>query len=95
MSITQEEVGKLAQLARLSIKPEELPKIAEDLAKVLGYVAKLQAISTNDEIINKVDSVRLRPDEVIEFPDMSSLIKAAPEHEGNMITVPPIFANRV
>ncbi len=95
MSITQAEVTKLAKLARLSIKPEDLPKLVIDLDKVLGYVEKLQSITTSKQDVKTDNSVRLRPDEVIEFPDAAGLVKAAPDHEDNLITTPPIFANRL
>lgn len=95
MPITQSEVIKLAKLARLSIKPEALPKLASDLDKVIGYVTKLQTIAATKSISESSESVRLRPDEIESFADMPSLIKAAPEHEGDMICTPPIFSKRL
>ena len=40
------DIERVAQLARLNLKPEEKKKLEKDLAAILGYVEKLKVIDT-------------------------------------------------
>ena len=46
MNITEQEVIKVANLARLRLSPEEVGPVTEQLDRILGYVAKLNEINT-------------------------------------------------
>ena len=48
MNISKEEVLKVAQLARLELGKNEVDSITEQLDKVLGYVAKLSEVDTEN-----------------------------------------------
>lgn len=48
MLFTQDEVNKLAQLARLSTNKESATSIAEDLHNILQMISKIGEIKTND-----------------------------------------------
>lgn len=65
MSFTQDDVKKLANLARLAVDHS----IGEDLDKILGFVSKISAINT-DHIAPmqhaEAAKQRLRADEVTE-----------------------------
>lgn len=45
MSITIQEVQHLAKLAKLSFSEDELPKIAQELDAIVGYVEQLKDLS--------------------------------------------------
>ena len=46
MSITTEEVRKLASLARIAVPEAELEKVAQDLGQILGYISLLNKAPT-------------------------------------------------
>jgi len=48
MSIEKEQVRKIANLAKLSLTEEELDEQSENLSRILGYVATLSEINTNN-----------------------------------------------
>ncbi len=48
MNISKEEVLKVANLARLELSQEEAENMAEQLATILGYVAKMDEIDCRD-----------------------------------------------
>lgn len=48
MSVTRDDVRKVAQLARLSFAPDEEAQIIDDLNKMLAYMAALEQLDTTD-----------------------------------------------
>jgi len=44
VTITTEEAQKIARLAHLSLAPDELERLARDLAGILAYVQELQDV---------------------------------------------------
>lgn len=46
MSLTREEVAKVAYLARLRLEPDELDRFTEQLSSIVDYVAQLQEPDT-------------------------------------------------
>jgi aspartyl-tRNA(Asn)/glutamyl-tRNA(Gln) amidotransferase subunit C len=47
MSLSIDEVAKIAMLARLRIGPDELPTFTGQLSAIVEYVAQLQALDTS------------------------------------------------
>ncbi len=45
MGLSREDVARIAHLARLDLPPEELDRFGRQLADILGYVEKLNALS--------------------------------------------------
>lgn len=41
----EEEIAKLAELARITVSPKERAAFAHDLENILGYVSEIQAVS--------------------------------------------------
>ena len=48
MNISEKEVITVANLARLKLTPTEVTSMTEQLDRILGYVAKLNEINTDD-----------------------------------------------
>lgn len=48
MKISKEEVLHVAELARLTIAPEETDRLADQLGQILGYVDTLKGADTGD-----------------------------------------------
>jgi len=46
MAITKKDVEHVARLARLALSPEETELYVSQMAKILNYVEKLQALDT-------------------------------------------------
>jgi aspartyl-tRNA(Asn)/glutamyl-tRNA(Gln) amidotransferase subunit C len=48
MSLSVEDVAKVALLARLRIEPGELPTLTAQINSIVDYVAQLQELDTTD-----------------------------------------------
>lgn len=90
MSLSREDVLRLAQLARLELTPEEVERYQAELGAVLAYVAQLQELKSKSADQNR-PGVELRPDTVQPFADAGRLVAQAPEHDERFIVVPPVF----
>ena len=66
MSVSRDEVLKIAQLAELEVDEERLPELAEQMSRILDYVAQLSGMTneTAKPFIPGPDALRFRPDEV-------------------------------
>ena len=88
------EIEKIAELARLSLKPEERAKLKKDLESILAYVEQLKAVPTEQveptsHVLN-LENV-FRPDEVHPSDIRDEVLKHAPHREGNFFKVPKII----
>jgi aspartyl-tRNA(Asn)/glutamyl-tRNA(Gln) amidotransferase subunit C len=67
MSVSRDEVLRIAQLAELDVDEEALPELAEHMSRILDYVAQLSAVPANGGVklfVPGPDAIRFRPDEV-------------------------------
>ena len=64
MSVTPQDVEKVALLARLAISESDLPEVTERFARVLNLVDELNTIDTESVIMSNPHDMeqRLRPD---------------------------------
>jgi aspartyl-tRNA(Asn)/glutamyl-tRNA(Gln) amidotransferase subunit C len=94
MSLTIEDVNKIAWLARLAIDPDKAESYAKDLSGILDFVAQMDAADTEGvpPMAHPLDQVqRLRPDEVSE-PDRREAFQAhAPLVEAGLYLVPKVI----
>ena len=92
--ITQEEVKKVAHLARLELNENEINNHAEQLEKILDYIRQLEKIDTDDvpcttraiEVINV-----LRKDEKKNSDCNEELLDLGPSIEDKYFKVPKII----
>lgn len=47
MGFSQDDVKALAQLAHIELRPEQAPRVAADLERLLAYIALIQAIDVD------------------------------------------------
>ncbi len=69
MSIEQNEIEKIAELARIRISGEQLGQVTQRITEILAMVDQLQAADTRnvEPMANPLDAIQcLRPDEVTE-----------------------------
>jgi aspartyl-tRNA(Asn)/glutamyl-tRNA(Gln) amidotransferase subunit C len=94
MSLSLDDVGRIARLARIEISPTEAEHTRDQLNDILAFVAQLQAVNTDgiEPMAHAVDVVqRLRPDAVTE-PDRRDAFQAiAPETEAGLYLVPKVI----
>lgn len=88
-----ETIGKLAELARLSMNTEEKETLAKELESVLSYVDQLRSVDVESVAKDVAFSETLREDVSYEQSEetVQSLIDAAPQKEGRYIKVQNIL----
>ena len=92
--ITEEQVKKVAELARLKLDNKQIKRQAEQIEKILDYINQLQKIDTRDvpcstraiEVINV-----LRLDENRKFEERDDILNLAPSREDDFFKVPKII----
>ncbi len=92
--LTTQDVEHIANLARLSLTPEEKDRYRQQLSAILEYAARLQTLDTSE--IPPTSSVLpprtvLRPDEPGACLTPADLASNAPDWEADQFRVPPIL----
>ena len=94
MTMTADEVGRIAHLARLELDPAEARRHAEELSRILELVQRMNAVDTTGiaPMAHPLDAVqRLRADAVTE-PDLRERYQAcAPAVEDGLYLVPKVI----
>ncbi len=93
MSLTSEDVAKIAHLARLGVSPEDLTSYAGELSKILDLVDQLQAADTDGipPMAHPLDAVqRLRNDTVTEADQRGAAQACAPVTQDGLYLVPRV-----
>lgn len=94
MALDNEEVAKIAHLARIKVDPEKAPDYAESLSSILGLVEQLQAVDTDntEPMAHPLDaSQRLREDQVTESNHREDYQEVAPATEDGLYLVPRVI----
>jgi aspartyl-tRNA(Asn)/glutamyl-tRNA(Gln) amidotransferase subunit C len=94
MALSREEVLHVAELARLSLGPEEIELFTRQLNDILAYVEKLQELDTTGvaPLAHVVPIVNaFREDEVQEGLPLEEALKNAPAREDNNFLVPRVI----
>jgi aspartyl-tRNA(Asn)/glutamyl-tRNA(Gln) amidotransferase subunit C len=93
MSVSREDVLRIAQLAELDVDEDQLPELAEQMSRILDYVAQLSAIPANGNTKTFVpgpDAIRFRPDEVNPAPLAFGPKEIAPAFKEGFFVVPKL-----
>ena len=94
MSLSLEDVSRIARLARIKVTAAEVENTRDQLNGILGFIEQLQAVNTDgiEPMAHAVDVVqRLRADAVSE-PDQREAFQAvAPETEAGLYLVPKVI----
>ena len=89
--VTEEDVKKLATLARLEISPEASGKVAAKLNSILDYINQLKEVDVSSvEPMSHVHGITnvMREDVVQPSLSIEELKQMAPETNGRYIKVP-------
>lgn len=94
MKITQNEVAKVALLARLDLSPLELEAVTRQMAAVLDYVDKLNELNT-EGIMPTAHAVPManafRADEVCPSLAVEAALSNAPDRREDTFRVPKVI----
>lgn len=93
MKVTDELIGKLAQLAMLDFDPDEKEAIKADLNRILEFVEALDAIDTEgiEPLVHIGEEVNVwREDAVTEELSPKEALKNAPKHDSMYFKVPRV-----
>ena len=94
MSLSLDDVSRIARLARIEISPAEAAQTCDQLNGILAFVEQLQAVNTDGiaPMAHAVDVVqRLRADAVTEADRREAFQAIAPETEAGLYLVPKVI----
>ncbi|MDQ5901333.1 MAG: aspartyl-tRNA(Asn)/glutamyl-tRNA(Gln) amidotransferase subunit [Patescibacteria group bacterium] len=91
--MTNEDILKLGELAKIEIKPEEIESFKKDFESILGYIKQIESVDVGDvspsyltENIAREDVSKNTPGEF-----SSDLLSSAPNTENGFIKVKKIL----
>ena len=93
MSLTKDDVKKVAKLARIRLGEDEVDHFVGELNSILGWIEQLQEVNTDD--VTPMAGVgehtlRLRSDEVNGGDKVKEILENAPESEYDCFVVPKV-----
>jgi aspartyl-tRNA(Asn)/glutamyl-tRNA(Gln) amidotransferase subunit C len=94
MSLTPDEVRRIARLARIEVSPAEVEQTLGQLNEIFGLIEQLRAADTSGiaPMAHAVDvSQRLREDRVTETDRHADFQKIAPDTEAGLYLVPRVL----
>jgi len=94
MSLSTQDVEKVARLARLAMTPSEIEAARSQLSGIFGLIAEMQAVDTKgiEPMSHAQDlSQRLREDKVTETNQREAFQAIAPQVEHGLYLVPQVI----
>jgi aspartyl-tRNA(Asn)/glutamyl-tRNA(Gln) amidotransferase subunit C len=94
MSLTPDDVRRLARLARIDLEAEESHAVLDRLNQVLGLIDEMRRVDTQgiEPMSHAVDvSQRLRPDEALEPDRRDAYQSVAPAVQEGLYLVPKVI----
>jgi aspartyl-tRNA(Asn)/glutamyl-tRNA(Gln) amidotransferase subunit C len=93
MAAVEIDVNYVAHLARISLSPEEVQRMAAQLGQILGYMEKLNELDVShvEPTAHAVPLVNvMRPDEVRPSLPSGEALRNAPAKANGLFVVPKI-----
>ncbi|WP_045214935.1 Asp-tRNA(Asn)/Glu-tRNA(Gln) amidotransferase subunit GatC [Desulfonatronovibrio magnus] len=94
MDISPQQIAKIASLARLELKDDQILKFAQQFNDIIGYMDKMNSLDTRgiEPMYSPCENTSvMRPDEVINEHERSKLLSNAPMQDGKYFIVPKII----
>ena len=94
MSLTLDEVKRVAMLARIEVTDSESEQMLEQFGGIFKLIEQMQSVDTTDiEPMSHAQDVvaRLRPDAVTETDEHELFQSVAPEVEADLYLVPKVI----
>ena len=94
MSVDEATVRRIAGLARIGVKEEQIPEFARELSQILAFVERLDAVNTDGvmPLTSAVErQIKRRDDDVVSDGGKSADILAnAPIRDDDYFAVPKV-----
>jgi aspartyl-tRNA(Asn)/glutamyl-tRNA(Gln) amidotransferase subunit C len=93
MTIHEQDIDKLCNLARLALNPDERRHARDDLARIIAMIDSLAQVTTTDvePLAHPLDATqRLRSDDVTEQVDRAAFQQIAPSVRDGLYLVPRV-----
>jgi aspartyl-tRNA(Asn)/glutamyl-tRNA(Gln) amidotransferase subunit C len=98
MSLSDDQVRRIARLAQLDLAPQEVAPVASRLNRVLGLIEQMRAVDTSgiEPMAHPLDASlpegqRLRPDRAAETDLREAYQAAAPATQDGLYLVPKVI----
>jgi aspartyl-tRNA(Asn)/glutamyl-tRNA(Gln) amidotransferase subunit C len=94
MSLSLDDVRRIAALARIAVTDDELAPVQEKLNGILGLIDEMQAVDTTgvEPMAHALDlAQRLREDRVTESDRRAAFQAIAPQTEAGLYLVPKVI----
>ena len=94
MSLTSEDIQKIAYLARLNLSVEEIAFYTPQLSTILHFIEQMNQVDTKEvePLAHPLDlSQRLRPDVITEINLREIYQSIAPQVEAGLYLVPKVI----
>lgn len=95
MSVTKNDVKKIAELARLEFSEVELENYTSEMNKMLDYVDKLNELDTENfqPLSHPIENINVfREDEVKKSTEREDALKNAPDKSSEYFKVPKVIS---
>ncbi len=95
MSVTKDDVKKIAELARLEFTDSEIENYTTEMNKILGYVEKLNELDTREfePLSHPIENNNVfREDTINISTDREKALKNAPDKTSEHFKVPKVIS---
>jgi len=95
MTITRQDIEKIAKLSRLRLSEEEVDKLSKDLPNIMEFVAQLNEVDTDEiepmsSVLEDMELPR-RKDEVTDGGIKDKVLSNAPALDYDCFEVPQVI----
>lgn len=94
MSLSIEQIKKIAHLARLNLADKDMQNYVMQLGRILDFIEQMNQVDTTaiEPLAHPLDlSQRLREDEVVETDKRDKYQRIAPQVEAGLYLVPKVI----
>ena len=94
MSVTKDDVKKIAELARLEFSDSEIVNYTSEMNKILGYIEKLNELDTKDvePLSHPIENKNIfREDITKKSTDREKALSNAPDKTSEHFKVPKVI----
>ena len=94
MSLSRQDVEKVASLARLALTPEQCDRMTGELSKIVGLVSQLAELDTShvEPLAHPLETQNVfREDVPAASLSTAEALQSAPRHDGECFLVPAVL----
>lgn len=87
--ISDEELEKVAKIARIGLTHEEKERLKKDFENILSYFSEIQKLKTGETTYYVTDNTNtVREDEIVDSKEAEDIVRNAPRMEKKFFKVP-------